>query len=228
MNLAITTAGGGGPAIWVALLLAVIPAVAAVIAAVVAARSAKAAKRGEAEAQHVRDLENRISERKYETYKPMLEMLGDVFSQAKTSREAIADGDVNTDKFVSFAKWIIIFGSDEAIAAYHNLTTSFNYKPPIQISLRLVADFILAARKDIGYPDTKVTGIQLTALRLNDFYEQGDEMHQIMTFPLPEACKLAGWKMPWSSMNARPTVPLNGGSDPAISSTDRTLPPLSA
>jgi hypothetical protein len=216
MYLADTNITIGGIATWLTILVAVIPAGAAIVAAVVAARSARAVKRSEAENDRIRNLENRISERKYETYKPMLEMLGNVFSQAKTSREAIADADANTEKFVNFSTWITVFGSDEAFSAYHNLTQSFNYSPPIQISLRLVADFILAARKDIGYPDTDVTRMQLTALRLNDFYQQGELLGQVMALPLEQACMLVGWPIPWSSMNARP---------PATASADSTLTP---
>ena len=212
MQLADTNITIGGIATWLTILVAVIPAIAAVVAAVVAARSARAVKRAEAETERIRDLENRISERKYETYKPMLEMLSNVFSQAKTSREALADADANTDKFVNFSTWITVFGSDEALVAYHNLTKSFHYSPPIQITLRLVADFILAARKDIGYPDTDITRAQLVALRLNDFYEQGELLEQIMTLPLEQACKLAGWPIPWSSMNAKPPVTADANS----------------
>lgn len=212
MYLADTNITIGGIATWLAILVAVIPAVAAIVAAVVAARSARAVKRAEAETDRIRDLENRISERKYETYKPMLEMLGNVFSQAKTSREATADADANTDKFVNFSTWITVFGSDEAFTAYHNLTQSFNYNPPIQITLRLVADFILAARKDIGYPDTDVSRMQLAALRLNDFYQQGELLGQVMTLPLEQACQLVGWPIPWSSMNAKPPVTANANS----------------
>ena len=212
MHLASTIINVGDPATWLAILVVVIPAIASVIAAIVAARSAQAAKRGEAEAQRIRDLENRISERKYETYRPMLEMLGDVFSQAKTSREAVADVDSNVDKFVSFSKWITIYGSDQAFRAYHNLTQSFQYDPPIQITLRLIADFMLAARKDIGYPETEVTRAQLVALRINDFYQLGDVVGQVMTLPLDEACKLVGWLPPWSSMNANTLVRANADS----------------
>jgi hypothetical protein len=139
----------------------------------------------------------------------MLEMLGNVFSQAKTSQAATADADSNTDKFVSFSTWIAIYGSDEAFTAYHNLTQSFNYDPPVQIMLRLIADFMLAARKDIGYPDTDVTRMQLAALRLNDYYQLGDQLGQVMTLPLDEACKLVGWSIPWSSMNTKPPSTMN-------------------
>ena len=147
----------------------------------------------------------------------MLEMLGDVFSQAKTSREAVADADSNVDKFVSFAKWITIYGSDEAFRAYHNLTQSFPYDPPLPITLRLIADFMLSARKDIGYPETEVTRAQLVALRVTDFYQLGDKFGHVMTLPLDEACKLAGWSPPWSSMNAK--APVRGIADPGLTIT---------
>jgi hypothetical protein len=161
---------------------------------------------------------------KYETYAPMLEMIGDFFSQTDSSRNAVANVEANVDKFVKFAKWIAIYGSDEALEAYHNLMQALRYAPPIFVGFRLIADFILAARRDIGYPDTEISRGKLLAVtfRVNDYYEQGDLLEKVMTLPLDQACKLAGWSMPWASMNAKPPeqkpIP-DAGSSAATSST---------
>ena len=52
---------------------------------------------------------------------PMLDMIGDFFSHTTSSREAIANVEANVDRFVKFARWIAIYGSDEALDTYHNL-----------------------------------------------------------------------------------------------------------
>jgi|HubBroStandDraft_4_1064222.scaffolds.fasta_scaffold1184655_2 hypothetical protein len=63
MHLADNIIIGNDPATWLALTLALIPVAASIVSAVLANRSAKEAKRGELEAQRVRDLENRISDK---------------------------------------------------------------------------------------------------------------------------------------------------------------------
>jgi hypothetical protein len=74
---------------------------------------------------------------------------------------------------------------------------------PIPILTRLMADFLLAVRKDLSYPDTEISGTTLiaTTFRVRDFYQQGDEFRKIMTLPMSEACALAGWRQPWEFSN---------------------------
>ena len=62
--------------------LALIPALAAIIAAVLAARSVHKARTTETELEKLRLLERRVVERKYETYKPMIDMLSEMLSGA--------------------------------------------------------------------------------------------------------------------------------------------------
>lgn len=180
--------------------------VGSVIAAVLATRSARAARQGELEAGRLRDLENRISERKYEVYKPMLDYIGHVFSQQnEESKKAIADEVAVNKMYLDFSRWIVIYGSDEALTAYHNLMQAINYSAPMLVLNRLMTDFLLAARRDIGYSESRARREELftVAFRLNDYYSQGDLTGKIMRLPLKKALKKAGWSPPWSSMNAR-------------------------
>jgi hypothetical protein len=200
--------------------------VGSVIAAGLASRSARAAKQGELEAERIRDLENRISERKYETYKPMLDYIGHVFNtQSKESQQAIADQDAAAKVFADFGRWIAIYGSDEALTAYHNLMQGFGYGAPLVVSYRLMADFFLAARRDIGNSGSKARESELftVAFRINDFYNQGDLLGQIMNLPLKKALKKARWSPPWSTMNAGPPkiqTPNPGTNLPGIQAPD--------
>jgi hypothetical protein len=193
--------------------------VGSVIAAWLATRSARAARQGELEAGRLRDLENRISERKYELYKPMLDYIGHLFSQQnEESRNAVADQDAVNKVFLDFSRWIVIYGSDEALAAYHNLMQSLNYAAPPLVLNRLMTDFLLAARRDIGNSGSKARQAELftVAFRINDFYSQGDLAGEIMELPLKKALKKAGWSPPWSSMKAGP--PAVQAPDPGASS----------
>jgi hypothetical protein len=186
-----------------------VAAVGSVIAAWLATRSAHAARQGELEAARIRDLENRISERKYEVYKPMLDYIGHIFSQPnEESRRALADQAAVTKVYVDFSRWLAIYGSDEALTAYHNLMQGINYGAPPLMLNRLMTDFLLAARRDIGNSASKTRQTELftVAFRITDFYDQGDLAGQIMRLPLKKALKKAGWSPPWSSMKAGPPV----------------------
>lgn len=178
-----------------ALALAAIPVIASATAALIAARSARSVKRSEAEAQRIRDLENRISERKYEIYQPIIQALGDVFDLEKA--EEMKKGGTNdlTDMLRKFATWITIYGSDEAVRAYHNFMQGAFNEAPTLVTMRLYADLMLAARRDIG-ADTTVTPAQLFGMRLTDLYIEGD-IHKAMTLPFLELCKRESWSPPW-------------------------------
>lgn len=184
----------GGPAAWVAILVASIAFGAAVIAAVVAAASARSTKQLELQAQHTRDLESRISERKAEVYKPMIEMLATVLSGAaqdiKPSPEQVQAS------IREFTTWITIYGSDQATKAFHNFTqAAFNQAPGL-IPSRLYAEFILAARRDLGYPETSVTATEIMGMRVTDLYSEVD-YRLAMSQTFETLCQREGWTPPW-------------------------------
>jgi hypothetical protein len=203
MTLASTIINIGGPSSLVVLAVAAIAAVGSIIAAISASRSAKSVQKNEADAQRIRDLENRLSGQKYATYKPMIDLLGSMLSQDEASRAALADAGANVPMFREFATWISIYGSDEALSAWHNFTKGTASNPPLMIKIRLLGDFLLAARKDIGYPDSQITTPELIAMRINDFYDQEETYKQALTLPFDEACKLAEWQPPWLTMTGK-------------------------
>lgn len=84
------------------IVIALIGAAASVVAAIVAARYAKSTQRNDAEAQRTRELESRISERKYEVYKPMIEVLGDILDSTKSAGMAERSAEIQT-KFADFS-----------------------------------------------------------------------------------------------------------------------------
>jgi hypothetical protein len=200
MELAVA-ASGGGPAAWVAILVASIAAGAAVIAAIVAAASARSTKQLELQAQRTRDLESRISERKAEVYKPMIDMLGTILSAAaqdvKPSPEKVQAN------MREFATWIIIYGSEDAIKAYHNFTQAAFAQAPGLIATRLYAEFILAARRDLGYPETSVTAMEIMGMRVTDLYSEF-EYRSAMTQTFEELCQRERWTPPWLTVPSLP------------------------
>ncbi|MCL6297602.1 hypothetical protein [Streptomyces kronopolitis] len=179
----------------VSLTVAAIPAIASVVAAVIAARSARRAKTSEIDAQHLRDLEARISEKKYDVYKPMINLLKDILNQRVMSE----------DEFKSliseFSAWVTIFGSDQAVRAFHDFmqATYVTGTPPV-ILMKLYAEFVLAARRDMGYPDTMIGAKHFLGMRISDLYSH-DQLAKV-DMPLADLCRDVGWTPPWEQTPA--------------------------
>lgn len=169
--------------------LTVIPACAAIVAATIAARSAKKTKRFEIEAQRIRELESRISDKKYDVYKPMINLIRDMLDQ-----RSIDDED-SRSKISDFATWVAIYGSDEAVRAFRNfMQAAFHSAPPI-VLMKLYSEFVLAARRDIGQAETKITELDFLGARIRDLH-QSDLLIGIGR-PLLEICADHGWSPPW-------------------------------
>ncbi|MFF6803534.1 hypothetical protein [Streptomyces sp. NPDC012616] len=175
--------------------VAAIPALASVLAAIIAARSARRAKKSEIDAQHLRDLEARISEKKYDVYKPMINLLKDILNQRAMSEDEFKN-------LVSeFSAWVTIFGSDEAVVAFHNfMQATYATNTPPAILMKLYAEFVLSARRDMGYPDTAINAKHFLGMRISDLYNH-DQLAKV-EMPLADLCQEVGWTPPWEQTSA--------------------------
>jgi hypothetical protein len=197
MTLTSPNAAGasGDPSVWIAIVVAVIAMVGTIVAATVAAISTKASKRSELQAQRINELENRISERKYEIYKPILEMFGDVLDTSP-SKKSLDSAEIQK-RLHEFFVWVSIYGSDGAVTAYHKfLQAAYNGVPP-EVSTRLYAELILAARRDIGQSDTQIGPADIVGIKVSDLYTNID-YYRTMTQPFDELCQRYSWTPPWT------------------------------
>lgn len=196
LTVVLSTGKGGdsNPALWSVFAVACIPAVAAIIAAVIAARSASHARASQREADRVRLLEDRVSGKKQEVYQPMIDFLGAALDKRTSSK---IPTDEYADRLSQFSRWVVIVGSDEAVRAFHNLMQATYAGAPAPLLLRLFADFQIAARRDMGDPDTEVTALEVMGMRVNDLYTGDPTLKTLMTVPFEEACQRQGWKIPW-------------------------------
>lgn len=185
--------------------IALIGAGASLMAALVAALSARSARRSDAEAQRARELEGRISERKFEVYKPMIDLFGDMLDSNKAAEIQSRSDEIQT-RLADFSTWINIYGSDEAVKAFHDFKqVAFQSAPPL-IAIRVYVDFILAARRDMGYPDTRATRAHILGARINDLYDVKD-FSLVLEGGFDELCRKVGWIPPWKGSDGSP--PLN-------------------
>ncbi|WP_158711565.1 hypothetical protein [Streptomyces xylophagus] len=179
----------------ISLAVAAVPALAAIMAAIISAHSARSAKKSEIAAQHLRDLEARISEKKYEVYKPMINLLKDILDQHSMPEDEFKS------RISEFSAWVTIFGSDGAVRAFHHFMQSAyaGNTPPI-ILMKLYAEFVLSARRDLGYPDTTIDARHFLGMRISDLYT--DESFSKVDLPLADLCSEVSWTPPWEQAPA--------------------------
>lgn len=180
--------------IWLIILVAGIPAVAAIIAAIIAAMSANSARTSEASARRVNELENRLADRKYEMYRPMLDLLRRMLDQQ------IGQGEVSAEEFQNaaseFSAWVTIYGADEAVIAFQRFMHCTYSNAPAPILLRHYVEFLLAVRRDIGYQDSALTGEHTFGVRFKDLYDP--RSFDMVTMPLADLYERENWEAPWA------------------------------
>ena len=174
-------------------VLASVPALAAILAAVIASRSASRARESTAETERLRLLEQRVAQRKFDVYQPMVDFLG----RALTPGQATIPESEYVEKLGDFSRWVAIVGSDEAVRAFRNLMQGTYNSAPAAITLRLFADFQIAARRDMGDRNTSVTSLDVLGMRINDLYKDDLELAQTISMPFEDACEREQWTIPW-------------------------------
>lgn len=193
--------------LWVTLAATAIPAVVAFIASVVGVRATHRARRAEAETARLREVEARVDTRKYETYKPMLDLLQDILSSAnKASGVTLPPEQQMLRQIADFTTWLGVFGSDDAVIAFSRFMQATWHNVPPNILMRLWADLVLAARRDMGYRDTKVGPRDVLAMRFTDIYDER-AMYEMASMPLNVLAIKYGWPLPWENVPSEETGP---------------------
>jgi len=180
---------------WIVLVLGLVASLTSIGGAMLAANSAKNARATERETARLQFLEQRLSQRKNDVYQEQIDLLGRLLGPEE-QRLGLDDADT-MQKFQAFSAWIGIVGSDEAVRAWSKLMQCTFHDAPPAVMLRLYADFQLAARRDLGDPDTSLTPVELMAIRIKDLYDDPDYFIS-MSRPFSEVCALNGWAIPWT------------------------------
>ena len=184
---------------WIPIAVAAVSAIGAVVAAVVAAVAASQTKRAELQAERILDLEKRLAESRAKIFEPMVEAVGRLWDHISTNGQTDYETvkTVALDDIVRFTHWVQIYGSDESVeAALHFMQASYN-KPPERVLTRLLAEMVLAARRELGYPETSTTAVDILAMRVTDAYTN-PEYSADMRDPLDVVFARHSWVPPWS------------------------------
>jgi hypothetical protein len=84
--MVVAAAGSGSiTAWWITVLVGAVPGAAAIVSAVMAGRAAQRARVAEAETARLRELEARLAGRKYDTYKPMVDLYREILDAANAN-----------------------------------------------------------------------------------------------------------------------------------------------
>ena len=177
----------------IAIVIAGVPAIASIIAAIVAGRAAGRARRAETDAARLSELEERLASKKYELYEPILRGLGQMLLPGN-AQNALPLVEKAMPDFMTF---VGVWGSDKALRAFSRYRVGSNASPPPEIVLRLVSDFMLAAREDLRSGETEATGLDILGLRINDLYEHPNFV-DAFTLPFDDLAKKHGWTPPWA------------------------------
>jgi hypothetical protein len=147
-----------------------IPFIGAVIAAVVAGRYALRAKTAEFQANRVLELERRLAASKADVFEPMVEALGRVFELTAQGKSADEDAfeEAAGPQFRRFVHWVQVYGADETVLTVHKMMQAFYSSPPSEVVLRLMGELLVAARRELGHPDTKIDALDLMGIRINE------------------------------------------------------------
>ncbi|OCI32708.1 hypothetical protein [Oerskovia enterophila] len=193
-------------------ILALIPALFALGSAIIAAIFAYKAKSRENEAARIRQLEERLSAKKTAMYEPVLQALGNMLTPDAAKANLRGDSKVRAELSAEeaiprFMIDSITYASDEVLVAFarFRLASAAVPTPPAQITMRLVADFMIAIRKDIVGPASKATGIELMGVRINDLFSSKENV-DALTLSLEELSQEHDWRAPW---HGRPELGLN-------------------
>ena len=178
--------------LWVQILTIALPALVSVFAAIWATRSACRAKAAEDEAARLRALEERVAQKKFELYQPMLEVLGAMMTPGETESALVSAGGIMS-KFQTF---VSVWGSDDAVRAFYKFRVASSTNPPPMIIIRLVSDFMIEARRDLAWPDTTLTGLEVMGMRIN---ERTPELVEALTADFDVLARKYGWRAPWHS-----------------------------
>lgn len=147
-------------------------------------------------------LAERLAESKRAMYELYVDVLRDVAAESKVGRPTNVQ---HIAKLRNFAFRSMLIASDPVIRAHVRFMNVQRITTATNVGLPAVADVLLALRKDIGFPDTDMTGRDLLGVFVNEI----DDDQIGAMFEAWEPAK-AAWdrKMGWDRRRRRWRLPL--------------------
>jgi hypothetical protein len=174
-----------------------IPVIVAALSALLAGWFALLSKRSEFRSQRLLELERQSAATKAEVFQPLIEGIGEIWE--RTSKGTVTPEWFEMEvlpRFFNFMTWAPIYGADETIWAHHRYMQAIYADAPVNITMRHLAELVLALRRELGHPNSKVTALDLMGFRINDIYvnSAGRDWARL---PLADLYKAESWTPPW-------------------------------
>lgn len=177
----------------VAIAVQIITTLGAVAAAIIAGIYAKKSQEAEVAAARVLELEKRIAGMKEDIYRPMVELLRSLWDSVKTGKQPQQTEMIET--LSKFTAWTQIYGSDDVVITFHKMMQASFHDAPPNVTMRCIAEMLLALRRDLGDPETKIDVVDLLGMRITDIYES--EMLKSYSLQEEQFFEAEGWSAPW-------------------------------
>lgn len=199
------------------IVVAVLAAVTSIVSAVIAHKNASRSRESQLTIERQKILEARLSTVKADVYRPMINALNDALGGSKAQPAQLPGNKGQrrpsqpdfTETTRVFSGWLSIVGSDDAVRVWRNFMQAAYSGAPPQILLRLYAEFVVAARRDMGDTDTKIGVEEVLGIRITDLYADA-EMRKLLGPRLEDVAFAFGWQMPWTAPPPEPDPPSAG------------------
>ena len=120
-------------------------------------------------------IQNQLSDKKYQVYIKIINLFFGLFEDTilkknETQKNIYA-------KMLEIIKELTIYGSDGALKqfSYWKRTSGNGDKPPVQ-GLKDFVDIIIALRKDMGHPSTKINYDDILGMMITDYEKNKKEL----------------------------------------------------
>jgi hypothetical protein len=180
-----------------------IPVIVAVVSALLAGYYARKTKSVELQAQRLMELERRVAASKSQVFEPLLEAIGEFWARIGRGEDATKWAEKNfVPVFVRFSHWVQVYGSDESVRIVHRYMQALYHDVPSEVTMRLLAELVIAARRELGLPETDIDAVDVMGIRITDIYEDGTPLPWA-SLPEEELYKHAEWTPPWGDRFAK-------------------------
>lgn len=167
-----------------------------------ATREAEAARQSSREVERLRRLDSRVQEARVKAYSPMLKALSDLLSKTgdeKTIAQAKKDSEHLLRVMNEFWREALVYASDDCQRAFGRMMQGAYGDAPGPVIMRLYAEFVIAARRDLGDESSLLTPTEVFAPKLTDLFTAKDS--DVFGFDRGTFSALAArhrWPVPWA------------------------------
>lgn len=154
-------------------------------------------KQSELRSQRLLELERQGAATRAEVFQPLVEGIGDMWDQISKGTMTPEWYEMNLQpQLKKFMVWAPVYGADDTVWTFHRCVQSIHGGAPNLVTMRLLVELVLALRRELAHPASKVTALDVMGFRVSDIYEGGVAVPWV-SLPERELYAHEGWTPPW-------------------------------